>query len=148
MPIHPFLVHFTLSLTLLFAGIEILPALRTRIPEQGQRLIGAAAVLFMGLAVLTGWLSLSALRDRGISIPAAASFHRLLALSGSAFLVLLWIGDMRQSRLSPLLSRSIAIAGLLLLLGAAGMGGHLVYDDRLGTATAAPSSAAAPASLP
>ena len=140
MPIHPFLVHFTLSLTLLFAGIEILPALRTRIPEQGQRLIGAAAVLFMGLAVLTGWLSLSALRDRGIPIPAAASVHKLLALSGSAFLVLLWIADMRRTRLSPFLNRSIAIAGLLLLLGAAAVGGHLVYDDRLGTEIVAPSS--------
>jgi len=144
-PIHPFLVHFTLSLTLLFAGIEILPALRTRIPERGQRLIGAAAVLFMGLAVLTGWLSLSALRDRGIPIPAAASVHKLLALSGSAFLVLLWIADMRRTRLSPFLNRSIAIAGLLLLLGAAAVGGHLVYDDRLGTEIVAPSS---PASLP
>ena len=140
MPIHPFLVHFPLSLALLFAGIEILPVLKNRIPERGQRLIGTAAVLFMALAILTGWLSLSALRQRGIPIPAAASVHRLLALPGSAFLVLLWIGDIRQSRLSPLLSRSIAIAGLLLLLGAAAVGGHLVYDDRLGTEIVAPSS--------
>ncbi len=148
MPIHPFFVHFTLSLAFLFAAMEIFPSLRERIPEKEGSLIGVGTVVFIALAALSGWLSLETLQERRIPIPPAAAIHRLLALSGSALLALLWIAGLRRLRLAPPIRRSIGLAGLLLLLGAAAVGGHLVYDDRLGTDFGAPSPAAPPAIRP
>ncbi len=147
MPIHPFLVHFALSLALLYGGGALFPKLRDTFPPRGQALIEKGALLFLALAILSGGNALDSLRARPVTIPPAALLHRLLALSGATLFVLLWIAGKGGLRLSPLLRRSIGLAGLLFLLAAAAEGGHLVYDDRLGTEVM-PHASAAPPSAP
>ena len=133
-PLHPFLVHFALSLAVLTATGEFFPGLRDRIPSKGWHLTEIGALLFLFLAVLTGWHALETLSRQEIQIPRQAVLHRLLAFAGTTTYVLFWLSARKGI---PALSRGsrrlIILFGLLLILSAAAVGGHLVYDDRLGT---------------
>ncbi len=133
MPLHPFLVHFTLSLALLFGIWAIFPKLGERIPAKGRRLAENSALLFLILAGLSGGVSLENLEARHLPIPPLAALHRLLALSGASLFLLLWVAARSRFPLPMPVRRVIAFVGLLLVLSAAGVGGHLVYEDRLGT---------------
>lgn len=132
------IVHMALSLALLAGAGEIFPRLRERIPPRLSRGLWAATLAAFLLAALTGILSLARIAGRKIPIPGEAGFHRLMALSaiGVFFILgLLRLLPERKSFSLPLaLPRMLALFGLLLLLAAAALGGHLVYDDRLGTA--------------
>ena len=133
-PLHPFLVHLALSLALLTGTSEFFPRLRDRFPEKGWRLTENGALLLLLLAVLTGWHSLDTLALQNVTLPRQSFLHRLLAIFGTTTYGLLWLSARRRVPAIPSGSRRmIALAGLLLVLSAAAVGGHLVYEDRLGT---------------
>ena len=133
-PIHPFLIHFALSLALLTATGEFFPGLRDRFPPTAWRLAEIGTLLFLFLAVLTGWHALETLSQQDIKDPNQAFLHRLLAMAGTTTYVLFWLSARKGiPALSKGSRRLIVLFGLLLILSAAAVGGHLVYDDRLGT---------------
>jgi uncharacterized membrane protein len=140
-PIHPFLVHFALSLALLTATGELFPGLRDRFPPTAWRLAEMGTLLFLFLALITGWLAIETLSRQETNIPSEAALHRLLAVAGTTTYALFWLSNRKGI---PALSRGsrrlIVLFGLLLVLSAAAVGGHLVYDDRLGTDFMTPSS--------
>lgn len=133
-PFHPFLVHFALSLAFLVGLGELFPNLRARVPEKGWRLVDHAAILFLLLAALAGWSSLHTLASARSKIPPLVPLHRFLAIAGTAAYAFLWLSAGRRVFALPSGSRRmIGLAGLVLILSAAALGGHLVYEDRLGT---------------
>ena len=146
---HPLVVHLALSLGLFSAMLEILTPLRKRPSPGFRKRTLALTLLFLSLALLTGIQSLSTLKERHIPLPSRASIHEGVALGGGVLFLLLWLlsgrlGDRHPKTLSS--RQFIAGAGLLALLVAATLGGHLVYEDRLGTSymTNTPSSAPSP----
>ena len=133
---HPLAVHLALSLGLLSAVVEALPLLKRRIPPSIQKKALELTLLFLFLALLTGILSFSTIKAQHIPVPLMASIHGAIALCGGVLFLLLWLLTKRGGDRYPgtLPSRQlIAGAGLLALLAAATLGGHLVYNDRLGT---------------
>jgi len=129
--LHPFVVHFGVSLPVLAAAAEILPILRRTIPERGRSLLWRATVPVLLLAVLTGWRTLHLLETTSPSLPALAYLHRLAAISATGLFLILWFT--RDKIFVTLAGTVLSLAGILLILAAAGLGGHLVYHDRLGT---------------
>ena len=135
-PFHPLIVHLALSLGLLSAMVEALPSIKRRIPPWTQKKALELTLLFLFLALLTGILSFSTIKAQHIPVPLMASIHGAIALSGGILFLLLWLlakggGDRYPGTLPS--RQLIAGAGLLALLAAATLGGHLVYNDRLGT---------------
>ncbi|MHB8371001.1 MAG: DUF2231 domain-containing protein [Leptospirales bacterium] len=136
--LHPMLVHMALSLGLLAAAGEIFPRLRERISTPLLRGLWAATLAAFLLAALAGILSLERITGQKIPIPGEASLHRLIALSAIGIFFILGLlrllPEGRSFSLPLALRRILALSALVLLLSAAALGGHLVYDDRLGTA--------------
>lgn len=135
--LHPMIVHLALSLALMTGAGEIFPRLRERIPTPLLRGLWAGTLAAFLLAALTGILSLERIAGQKIPIPGEAGLHRLIALSAIGIFFILGLLRLLPERKSfslPLARRMLALSALLLLLSAAALGGHLVYDDRLGTA--------------
>ena len=133
---HPLAVHLALSLGLLSAVVEILPSLRRTVPPRIQKRTLELTLLFLSLALFTGVESFATIKERHIPLPLVATFHGVIATSGGLLFLLLWLLTKRAGERSPRTFPSrqiIAGGGLLALLAAATLGGHLVYNDRLGT---------------
>lgn len=135
---HPLAVHLALSLGLFSAAAEGLPPIKERLSPRFRRRSLGLTLLFLALALLTGVLSLSAIKGRHIPLPLMAPIHGWVALSGTTLFLLLWLltkggGERQPGTLPP--RQIIAGAGLLALLVAATLGGHLVYEVRLGTSS-------------
>ncbi|MGC8530120.1 MAG: DUF2231 domain-containing protein [Leptospirillia bacterium] len=140
---HPLAVHLALSLGLFSALAEILPPFMKRLSPRFRKRTLTLTLLFLSLALLTGFLSLSTIQERHISLPPTASIHEVAALSGGSLFLLLWfLGEKRSKKHPKALSprQVIAGVGLFALLVAATLGGHLVYEDRLGTSYMLPHS--------
>lgn len=133
---HPLAVHLALSLGLLSGVVELLPALKRTIPLRIQKRALELTLLFLSLALLTGIESFAAIKERHIPLPLMASIHGVIAMSGGVLFLLLWLLTKKMGERYPRTFPSpqiIAGGGLLALLVAATLGGHLVYNDRLGT---------------
>ena len=131
-PFHPLAVHLALSSGLFSAAVEILPSLKQKISESFRRMSLRLTLLFLAISLLTGTLSLSEIKGRHVPLPAAVSVHAGAALTSGALFLLLGLIRERETVSVPV-RRLIAAAVLLVLLSAATLGGHLVYEDRMGT---------------
>jgi uncharacterized membrane protein len=149
--IHPFVVHFAIALSCLAGAMEILPGVFSGISEKGRSLVWNGALLSLLLAVLTGWGTLRTLEGRIPHLPDLVRFHRLAGISALGLVLILRVVRSESDRLpsgekgrQDGLKRALALATILLVLGTATMGGHLVYHDHLGTAFWPPSGASPP----
>ena len=128
--IHPFIVHITLTLILLFGMLEIFPKLKeTRIAPFGLA-IRKMTLLFLILALFSGVMTLTWIERRNVQAPKTVSIHYFMALFGSILFFIFGINYRHSSQLW----RPLAVGGILSILAAAALGGKLVYLDHLGTA--------------
>lgn len=134
--LHPLTVHLSLSLGLFSAAVEVFPPLKKKVSPRFQERALGLTLLFLYFSAITGLLSLAQIREKTIPLPTAVTFHWWFAVTGGFLFLLLWIFTQRRHEgesVSLTVRRLVAGAGLFSLLLAATLGGHLVYQDRLGT---------------
>ncbi len=128
--VHPFIVHFAITFSVLFGLLELFPKVGEWFPAKISGIIRWMALFLLLLALVSGSLAFWIVKNHTGDLPRMSDFHMAAAITGASLFFLLGFMK-RRSRLLPL--RAIAGAALLCVLSAAAMGGSLVYQNHVGT---------------
>ena len=128
-PVHPMLVHFPIALWTIAVIAYVANAVGMMDAADKIAEISNGAGLIMALlAMLAGGFELRTIDSRSEAMRVATSHMMLMAMVWFCFLAALVLQVSSGRSASPLVVAACAVAGFLLMVAGARLGGRLVYD--------------------